>query len=280
MWHDAGRSTQRESMTPSTRRNDRMHGAQALRRGISVVRIVARLQRRNATLREIAREAVLPKSTTFRLLRSLCEERMLTFDDGTLSYCVGPLAYELGLATPEVSRVGRGWTPLLQSIAGAVGATAFLMARSDLDAVCVGQVQPLAAIRAVPLEIGDRLPLGLGPAGLAILSALEDDEVELILRSNRDALKLYGPRATVDFIRKGVEATRRDGFGYTEGTFGYPLRPRLAGVIGVGLVVSNPQLDHAPLAISVALVGAGLDDAARRRIVRVMQRELAAARGR
>ncbi len=251
----------------------RIFGAQAVRRSLHVVRIVARLQRRGANLTEVARETQLNTSTAFRLLRCLCEERMLAYDPASRCYTVGPLAYELGLATPARFRLAERWSPALGRIASATGGTAYLMVRSDFDAVCVDEVQGSTPVRAIPFEIGERLPLGLGSASLAILASLDDEEIETILKSNREVLRLYGKTATEKNIRLGVEQARANGHGYTVGTYGYNVASGVPGIVGLGFLADRGTT---LVAVSISLISTGLSDVEQKKLVRIMRREIEA----
>jgi DNA-binding IclR family transcriptional regulator len=110
-------------------------GAQAIRRAMDVVRTVASLQRSDATLVRVAQATGLNQSTTFRILRSLTEERMLYYDEARRSYHLGVLAFELGLASSGKSQVQSAFRPVLEEVAGKTRLTTYLMARSGNEAV-------------------------------------------------------------------------------------------------------------------------------------------------
>jgi len=68
-------------------------GAQAIRRAMDVVRAVAQMQRTGATLSRVVKATGLNRSTVFRILRSLTEERMLRYDERERHYYLGLLAF-------------------------------------------------------------------------------------------------------------------------------------------------------------------------------------------
>ena len=80
----------------------RTEGAQAVGRAVEILRAVARCQRSGATLAKVMSVTTLSRSTSFRLLRYLTEERLLQFHEEDRTYFIGPLAYELGLAHSTV----------------------------------------------------------------------------------------------------------------------------------------------------------------------------------
>lgn len=222
-------------------------GAQAIRRAMDVIRAVARLQRSEASLSRVAHATGLNQSTAFRILRSLTEERMLYYDESSRSYHLGVLAFELGLATSGQSRVQSTFRPVVEEIARRTRLTTYLMARSDREAVCLLCVEGAAVIRAKPIEMGQRVPLGIGAGSVAILSTLEDDEIADIIASQETDYDLFpGGRTEISRILKRVDETRRQGFSISSGTVAN-------GVSGIGIPVL-PKKGLLQLAISVSAV--------------------------
>ena len=77
--------------TASQRSPSPSKGTQAIDRALDIVRVVAQVQRSGATLSRIARISGLNITTTFRILRSLTENRMLRYDAAEQNYYIGPL---------------------------------------------------------------------------------------------------------------------------------------------------------------------------------------------
>jgi DNA-binding IclR family transcriptional regulator len=227
-------------------------GAQAIRRAMDVIRAVAQLQRSGASLGRVARATGLNSSTAFRILRSLTEERMLYYDEEERSYHLGVLAFELGLATQGKSHVQERFRPVVEQVAARTRLTTYLMARSDNDAVCLLCAQGSAFIRAMPMDVGQRLPLGIGAGSVAILSTLDDEEVEKMLASEETKLDLFpGGRAEASRIRERVTHVRRHGFSISSGSVA-------RGLTGVGVPVL-PRRGLLQLAVSVSAVADTID---------------------
>lgn len=217
-------------------------GTQAIRRAADVIRNVARLQGSGAKLSRVARVSGLNVSTTLRILRALCSERLLRYDEIEQGYYIGPLTFELGLAAGRESQIQSEWKATVDEIAAESNLTTFLVARSGNDGVCLLCTEGAAALRAVPLAIGQRALLGIGSPSLAILAALDDDEVEQIIAHNASVMTSDPDRFDVEAVRKDVQRTRDQGFalGHTH-----------PGIVGVG-VAFLPQGRLTHLAISVA----------------------------
>jgi len=237
-------------------------GAQAIGRAAEVLRAVAALQRAGAPLAAITRTTGLSRSTAFRILRALVEERLLDFDPAQRRYVIGPLAFELGLAAPE-GRPDSLWTQRIEAISRTSGLTAYLVARSGADVVCLATAQGSSVIRAVPLVVGQRLPLGVGAGSLAILATLPDDEVNALLSANAGKIaQIARGRATPALLRARIAQARADGHAFSRDSVA-------PGVAGVGVVVTRPH-EAATYSVSVA-AAAELDRAEQLRLAALMR---------
>lgn len=214
---------------------------------MDVIRAVARLQRTDASLSKIAHATGLNQSTAFRILRSLVEERMLYYDDVARCYHLGVLAFELGLASSGRSQVQSAWRPVIDEVVRRTRLTTYLMARSDAEAVCLICVEGAAVIRAKPLELGQRLPLGIGAGSVAILATLDDDEIKEIIAAQQTDLDLYpGGRDEIARILERIDHVRQLGFSLSSGSVA-------TGVSGIGVPVL-PKKGLMQLAVSVSAV--------------------------
>lgn len=239
-------------------------GAQAIHRAVDVLRSVVLMQGTGATLMKIARATDISRSTTFRILRTLTDERLLSFDAERRLYSIGPLAYEIGLATNGHSRLTERWDECLHRINSASGLTTYLIGRSDFDIVCLASVQGSTTVRAIPLKVGQRSPLGIGAGSLAILSSLDDDEVASTMEANVYKVKAYSDgRLTPEVLLERVSTTRAKGYACTTSTLA-------EGVTGIGLIVPDGG-DLTRLAISVAIAGTQISDKEQERIVELMR---------
>lgn len=236
----------------------RTEGAQSVGRAVEILRTVARCQRSGATLSKVMRATELPRTTAFRLLRYLTEERMLQFDNQGRCYYLGPLAYELGLAAQGQSGFVPSWKDRIDRLAARTGMTAYLVARSVTEVVCLATAQGQSVVRAVPLDVGQRLPLGVGAGSLAILSSLPDGEIDAIIGANELKLRMYGAgRLTRKVLWGRVLSTRANGYALSRDSVA-------PGVMGIGLVVPHGD-ELTQLAVSVSSVAdhAEISDGAR-----------------
>ncbi len=227
-------------------------GAQAIRRAIGVIRAIAQFQRSGATLSRIASATGLSTSTAHRILRTLVDERMLRHDEAARTYHLGLLAFELGLATQAESQVQPYWRETIEDIARRTRLTTYLMARSDCEAVCLLCEQGSMRIRAIPIEVGQRLPMGIGAGSLAILATVADDELPAIMAANEARLRQFpGAGNQAAQILERVAGARQAGFAVSSGSVA-------DGLVGVGVAVL-PRRGLLQLAISVSAVADVMD---------------------
>ncbi|HEY0835275.1 MAG TPA: IclR family transcriptional regulator [Azospirillum sp.] len=190
--------------------------AQTVGRAIQLLRLVASSQSRNLRLVDIAEMASLDKSTAHRLLQRLVQERMLARDPGMRGYRLGPLLYELGLAALPETNLRELSQPALHALAQGTGDMAFLVVRSGFETVCLDRIAGNFAIQTMTQGVGDRHPLGVGAGGLAVLAALADGEVKIVMKAIAPQLRRY--RLTERMLRERIDLTRERGSAVDEGS--------------------------------------------------------------
>ena len=182
-----------------------VEGAQAIHRAISLLKQVAVHQKRGVRLQVLCDEIGLGMPTAHRILRSLLSEGLITKDNEGC-YRLGPLTYELGLASAPNFDIRKICAPSLERLAANSGDTAFLTVRSALDAVCVDRREGHYPIKALTLDIGSRRPLGAGVNSLALLMPLPQAEAQEILNANARRFSQFGME--IDAISTALEDAR------------------------------------------------------------------------
>ncbi len=194
---------------------DRMSGAQTVLRAADVLRAVGLAG--EARFADLGRATGLPNPTLRRLLISLIEARLVSHDGARRLYRLGSEAYLLGqLARPDFSFHDLARDSLAR-LADISGDTAFLSARDGLSTVCLHREEGQYPIRTHVLSVGDRHPLGMGAAALAILAALPEAEAEDILAANTEALLEHRPGLDIAELGKLVRRARPTGVALNPG---------------------------------------------------------------
>jgi DNA-binding IclR family transcriptional regulator len=221
-------------------------GAQTLRRGLSVLRLLTRIGPGGIRVSDIGRRVGLNKATAIRLTRALMDEGFVLHDPASGRYRLGPEAFAIGLAAEPSFELQRLASPLLRRLAVETGDTVLFSVLHGHEAICLSRDEGDFPIRNQLIKAGDRWILGVGAGACAILASLGDDEVRDVLTRNADIRASRFPRCTDAAIWGLVHQTR---------TLGYCMQPGLIveGSWAVGVPVFDS--DGRPVAaISVAAI--------------------------
>ena len=91
-------------------------GAQTLRRGLSILKLLARYQAAGGLgVSEVARKLELSKATAVRLTRTLMDEQFVAQDTATRHYQLGPESFAVGLAAEPNYALQRVAAPSLRA---------------------------------------------------------------------------------------------------------------------------------------------------------------------
>jgi DNA-binding IclR family transcriptional regulator len=185
--------------------------------------------------------AQLTRPTTHRILSVLVAEGIVEQRPGR-RYIVGEqiplLALSRRIPDPLLDIV----TPHLKAVVGEIGDAGFLTRRAGLDTVCVARQLGTYPIQVLAWDVGERRPLGVTIAGIAILSGMQPQAARAVLIRNRSRLAQYGVSA--EAILREVAITRQRGFA---------VRPRALtpGASAVSVIVRSPGgAAHGALTIS------------------------------
>jgi DNA-binding IclR family transcriptional regulator len=191
--------------------------AQTLRRGMSILRLLARSTASGLGVSDIGRRLSLSKATAVRLTQTLAEEAFVVQDHSTRRYRLGPAAFAIGIAAEPNYAIQRLAAPAIRALALDSGDSTCFSIRQGMEVVCLSVEKGAAFLPEPTLRVGDRYPLGVSSAGLAILAALPDTEVQ-------DALELHGshidrtyPGSTVGVIQALIKDTRERGYALVAG---------------------------------------------------------------
>ena len=169
-----------------------MSGTQSLERAIALVREIATFGKEGARASDLILRCRMEYPTAHRILKSLVEQDVIVKDPVSRRYFLGQLVYELGLSVePEVD-MRIYCDAMTTGLAEATCDTIFLNVRSRHDVVCVDRKLGSFPIKTLVFDIGNRRPLGIGAAGIALLMPYSMPEVEKIVRANAIRFARYG----------------------------------------------------------------------------------------
>ncbi|MGN6702301.1 MAG: IclR family transcriptional regulator [Burkholderiaceae bacterium] len=227
-------------------------GAQTITRAIRALKLIAHHAPDGMRLVDLAVAMQLERPTAHRLLKALMSEGMLVQEPASRRYTLGPLVFELGLASAHQFNLRDLCRPVLERLAGQTGDTTFLFVRSGNDAVCLSRVQGTFPIQTPAVPVGSRQPLGVSAGGLALLGCLSDAEIARVLEAVGPRLSIYG-NLDADETRKHCARMRTSGYAWIANR-------AVPGVSAVGLPIRS-STGNAIAAITVAATQARMTDA-------------------
>jgi len=246
-------------MTEVVEVNGDTPGAQTLRRGLSILKLLARYQASGGLgVSDIARKLELNKATAVRLTRTLVDEQFVAQDAATRRYQLGPESFAVGLAAEPNYALQRVAAPALRALALETGDWVFFTVRHGLEAICLSRESGDVPYPQASLRVGDRHPIGLGAGGLAILAAMPEDEAERVLAINAPSITKQFAHMTLEHVRKLLHETRAQGYSFLPGIL-------VPGYWGIGVPVLRP--DGQPVAAVVLIAVANRLSGARQVVI-------------
>jgi DNA-binding IclR family transcriptional regulator len=194
-----------------------MSGAQSIGRALSLLRLLGANARAGASLSELVAEAGLAKPTCRRILLALMEAGLVEQEVPSRRYFLGPEVYVLGTIAADRFGIDRHALDCVARLAQKTGDAAFLQVRRGNFVVCLTREDGNYPIRSHVLAAGDRHPLGGGAGPLAMLAALDDDEVEAALLANERFFDAKYPALSARLLRDLVRETRAKGYSMNRG---------------------------------------------------------------
>ena len=237
-------------------------GAQSIHRAITILRIVAKYNNSGATLSKIARSVDLAPSTTHRMLKVLSEEGMVNYDAQSKCYNLGIGLYEIGSQAHQY-KLREHYRSTLERISELCGGTAFLIARSGYDVICIDRVIGSTPIQILVFDVGSRHPLGVGAGSLAILASLPEDELDDVLRYNAQRYAEFKGYTSKD-LRRMIRFYRKNGY------IANSVTPH---TIGVGVALYDDK-NHLIGAMSVSGITSEMDIKRQNEIAALIQSEI------
>lgn len=205
-------------------------GTRSIQRAINIIKAVAQQQEKGITLSKISRATDLPMSTVKRILLILSCEGFVTINEASKRYYLG---YEfhtmIRQSTPLM--VKEKYHHALEAIANETEDAAYLVIRDNLSGLCIDAAKGTHAV-SIPYEMGSRTPLGAIASGIAILSTMQEKDVEAILQVNQSFFSEI--HLNLDTVRERIEECRNSGFVRCDSY-------KIAGLMNVGTPVLDDQ---------------------------------------
>jgi DNA-binding IclR family transcriptional regulator len=239
---------------------DTATGTQLLDRAVGVLRYLGDVGQQGASMAEIGDALGLKQSTAHRIVTALQRHALIDRETHTKRYRLGLALFAMGATAADGTGLRRLARPALMRLSAETGDTLFLMARAGLNAVCVDRQEGTYIIDSLTGYVGGQIPLGVGPASLAILAFLPEEEAEAIIRANSMRYTAYHD-LTADKVRSALPRVRELGYALDNGelvegiaALGIPILPHgRDAVAAIAVNMTSPRLpdDRVPQLVSL-----------------------------
>jgi DNA-binding IclR family transcriptional regulator len=199
---------------PTTLDPEQRQGAQAIRRALFLLRVLAAGGESGLPLKEVVQATRLSRPTVHRIVHVLMEEGLVERHERSGRYAIGTQVPELALARPSRSPLLAAADDILRETSQRVGDTLFLTGRTGNDTLCVDRRIGSYPIQVLSIAVGARRPLGVSSAGVAILAALPAQESRRIAATNEP--RFAGYRTDRQTVLSEIADARRRGYGVRE----------------------------------------------------------------
>lgn len=222
--------------------SDARSGAQAVERSLSILRLLALRPADGLRIKTVSQATGLHVATSSRMVRAMQQLGFVEQDAVTRRYRLGFGAALLGAATASRLQVNAEIRGLIDDLADKTGESIYLCVRQGLSAVFVYRASGSFPIRAVTVDVGTHVPLGVGAAGMAILSTVPEDERVQVLQRVAPLVPEY--RLKMSDVTELMALAQDQGYALMDGrTF--------PGIHSVGVAVpANRQHVQAGLSLS------------------------------
>ena len=196
-----------------------MSHVNSLKRGLQLLEAFT-LQERRLSLQQMTLKAGLPRTTVFRILKTLLSLNYLYFDAKTKLYSLSPRVMSLGFTVLSSFDLREAAHPYLEELAQVSGQNINLGILDKTEAVfieCIRRRPPSVDI-SINLYLGSRLKLYSSSIGRTILAFMREDEFREILRGmlkDKEAVRHIG--ASGKSLLSKLEDTRRKGYALSNG---------------------------------------------------------------
>jgi DNA-binding IclR family transcriptional regulator len=242
---------------------------QSLERGLRIIEAIAAIDG-SATLAEIARKTVLPRSTAHHLLRALVAFGYLLQDGDARTYTLGPKLFRLTGRTWTKEQLAKIAMPFLDELSRRTGEGTSLAVLRDGVVTVIAKREPEGPVHVVQ-EVGARRPIYCTAVGKTLAAWLPDQELEGIISRTVFELKTAKTITSPTAFRRELARVRATGFAidneeHIEGIrcIATPVRDH-SGEVRASLCVVGPK-NHLPqrrlpeIRQALAAVTAGLSE--------------------
>lgn len=199
-------------------------------RGLIIMEALRKAGMHGLRIPDIARETGVQRSTVYRYLDALIEMDYVHVIDDKQTFVFNDARF---MATMPDAPYLDALKACLRRISDITGDSSFLVRRDNGDSLCLHRELGSYPVQVLAVDVGHRQPLGVGSAGLALLSSLREDDVDELLSLNAPRLANYGGM-TRKHMERLIASTRERGWAVVGDA-------AVSGILGVGAPVPHPS---------------------------------------
>ncbi|QDU71451.1 IclR family transcriptional regulator [Mucisphaera calidilacus] len=158
---------------------------------------------------EVARQLSMPRTTAFRMLRTLVDEGMLEEIDGRYRSGVGLL--HLGLQALNSVEVNTQADPILKRLSHDTGETAHMAVRADAQMLITKVIDSPSPIR-VASRPGTLVSIHCSATGKAVLAAMKPQDRQDVLERIQFEVRTDATHSGVDSLEDDLITIRKRGY--------------------------------------------------------------------
>jgi IclR family transcriptional regulator, pca regulon regulatory protein len=190
-------------------------GSSSLVRGLLVLECF-NPEKDRLSLAELAALVHVPKSSLFRIVKTLSEMNFLRYDERSKSYSMGTRVLSLGFSVLQRMELRELARPYIESLSRQFEKTVNLAVLDKYEMVYVERVKA-PGNRDFNMGIGSRVPLSNTAVGRAVLAYLEPARVAEILQKLKE-LPEFEKSGGEERLATDLAQVRQDGFAINERT--------------------------------------------------------------
>src|SRR5512145_360513 len=162
--------------------------ASSLARGLSVLECFGQEKRHRYTLSELARRLNMPKSTMYRVLKTLSRMGYLRYEEHSKHYYLGVRVLSLGFALLEGMELREIARPYMEMLSHECNKTVNLTILDGMEMVYVERVS-VRSIRVYNIGVGSRIQPWDSAVGKAVLAFLDSSMVfQMLKKAKKDGI--------------------------------------------------------------------------------------------
>lgn len=203
-------------MTPDNKREriktkekyEEQDSAGSLARGLSVLECFGQEKRHRYTLSELAKRLNMPKSTTYRILKTLSRMGYLRYEEHSKHYYLGVRVLSLGFALLEGMELREIARPYMEMLSHECNKTVNLTILDGMEMVYVERVS-VRSIRVYNIGVGSRIQPWDSAVGKAVLAFLDPSMVsQMIKKAKKEGIF----KGNEEKFNKTLIDVRKNGF--------------------------------------------------------------------